>query len=104
MLVCPHSTLREASMLRIAIALTALSFAGSGPASHGAPSAAPPPRPPPVDCHDATHRAIGFWVGDWNVSDTQSATPIAQSRIEWVFDGCAIRETYTQTVGPNGTA
>ncbi len=64
-----------------------------------ASQAAPPPA---VDCQDEAHRAIGYWVGDWNVVDTASSTPVASSRIEWAVDGCAIRETYEQKVGPNG--
>lgn len=58
--------------------------------------------PPSVDCQDETHRAIGYWVGEWNVVDTASSAPVASSRIEWVVDGCAIRETYEQTIGPGG--
>ncbi|HEY2396857.1 MAG TPA: hypothetical protein VGH81_12905 [Rudaea sp.] len=86
-------------MWRLAVSIVVLSFAGiASPATH----VAPPPKRPPVDCHDADHRAIGFWVGAWSVIDTGSSTPIADSRIEWMYDGCAIRETYTQTVGPGG--
>lgn len=55
-----------------------------------------------VDCGDAARRAIGYWIGEWIVSDTASSTPIAESRIEWVVDGCAIRESYEQKTGPGG--
>lgn len=61
-----------------------------------------PPAPPPVDCHDATHRAAGFWVGHWSLSPTGSKTPVATSRIEWILDGCAIKESFEQTIGPGG--
>jgi hypothetical protein len=60
-----------------------------------------PPRPP-VDCHDAAHRALDFWIGDWAVFDNRSKTLVAHSRIEPVMDGCALSETYEQTVGPGG--
>lgn len=67
-----------------------------------APSAPPPPAPPKIDCQDQAHRAIGFWVGRWTVIDTASGTPVAESRIEWILGGCAIRETYDQATGPGG--
>lgn len=66
-------------------------------------SATPPaiPAAPAVDCNDADHRAFDFWIGDWNVSPTGSDLVIAQSRIEKIV-GCAISETYDQSVGPKG--
>lgn len=67
--------------------------------AQNAPPPAPPSRPP-VDCNDAAHRAYDYFVGDWDVTDTRSGSPIARSRIEKVMGGCAIRETYDQTVGP----
>jgi hypothetical protein len=63
---------------------------------------APPPNRPAIDCTDQAHRAIEFWIGDWNVTDTASSKPIADSRIEWVVGGCGVRETYAQSVGPDG--
>lgn len=55
-----------------------------------------------VDCGDATRRAIAYWIGDWTVMDTASSAPVAESRIEWAVDGCAIRESYEQKTGPGG--
>ena len=66
----------------------------------GAFGGAKPPAPAPVDCHDAIHRAAGFWVGHWSVSPTGSKTPVATSRIEWILGGCAIKESFAQTIGP----
>ena len=57
----------------------------------------------PVDCTDADHRAFDFWLGDWSVTAVASGTVVAESRIESVAGGCAIQETYHQTVGPGGT-
>lgn len=56
-----------------------------------------PPAPPKVDCADADHRAFDFWIGDWDVYSGSSR--VAHSRIEKIV-GCAISETYDQTVGP----
>ena len=66
-----------------------------------APQATPPPAPPKVDCSDADHRALDFWVGDWDVFAKGSNKPIAHSRIEKIV-GCAISETFDQSIGPNG--
>ena len=61
-----------------------------------------PPKQAPIDCKDATHRAAGFWVGHWSVSPTGTKTPIATSHIEWILDGCAIKESFAQSIGPGG--
>jgi hypothetical protein len=66
-----------------------------------APQTTPPPAPPKVDCNDADHRALDFWVGDWVVYAKGSAKPVAHSRIEKIV-GCAISETFDQSIGPNG--
>ena len=65
------------------------------------PQTAPPPAPPKVDCTDADHRALDFWVGDWDVYATPSNTLVAHSRIEKIV-GCAISETYDQFAGKSG--
>src|SRR5690348_12766037 len=67
-----------------------------------AAAGAAPPKQPPIDCKDAIHRAPGFWVGHWSVSPTGTKTPVATSRIEWIVGGCAIRESFEQTIGPGG--
>ncbi len=66
-----------------------------------APQTTPPPAPPKVDCTDADHRALDFWIGDWDVYATGSETKVAHSRIEKIV-GCAISETYDQFTGPAG--
>ena len=78
--------------------LLAFTLANTAPA----PAPAPLPAPPQVDCADADHAAFNFWIGTWTVSDTASGSRVATSRIEPVVGGCAIRETYHQTVGPAG--
>lgn len=88
-------------MRRAALALIALAALATSAAR--AQTAPPAPAPPPVNCKDAAHLAVGFWVGEWNVYATGfDAGPIATSRIEWVVGGCGIRETYDQTIGPGG--
>jgi len=65
------------------------------------PQTTPPPAPPKVDCGDADHRALDFWIGDWDVYAAGSDYPVAHSRIERIV-GCAISETFDQSTGPNG--
>ncbi len=58
--------------------------------------------PPPIDCSDADHSAFNFWVGEWIVSPTGTAVDVATSRIESVSNGCAIEESYHQTLNRQG--
>lgn len=67
----------------------------------GAPQTKPPPAPPKVDCSDAEHRALDFWIGDWDVYSAGSSQRVAHSKIEKIV-GCAISETFDQSIGPNG--
>ena len=62
---------------------------------------AAPLAPPTIDCNDSDHRAFDFWIGDWDVRPTGTDTVIARSRIEKIV-GCAISETFDQTVGRGG--
>jgi hypothetical protein len=66
-----------------------------------APQTTPPPKPPTVDCTDANHRALDFWIGDWDVYAAGSDYPVAHSKIEKIV-GCAISETFDQFTGPGG--
>jgi hypothetical protein len=66
-----------------------------------APQATPPPSPPKVDCSDADHHALDFWIGDWDVYPAGSSQRVAHSKIEKIV-GCAISETFDQSTGPNG--
>ena len=82
----------------IHIALLALALQTTPPAQ-AAPPAPPPPR---IDCADADHSAFNFWLGEWDVSPTGTATVVARSVISPAAGGCAIEENYHQTIGPGG--
>lgn len=69
-------------------------------AAQTTPATTPPPAPPKVDCTDADHTAFDFWIGEWDVY--AGTTKVARSRIEKIV-GCAISETYDQTIGPGNT-
>lgn len=74
------------------------------PAAPTAPVATPQPKsaatPPP--CATVTHRAFDFWVGDWDVTPTGAAQLVAHSKIERLYDGCAIRENWMPLKGSGG--
>lgn len=64
-------------------------------------AAAPPPPPPP--CASEAHGAFDFWVGEWDVWPNQEgAAKVADSRIEKLFNGCGIRETWLPLKGSTG--
>lgn len=73
-------------------------------ALHASAAEPPPAPPPPVDCGDADHRALDFWLGAWRVFDTASNKEVAESMIERKPGGCSISESYWQRVGPAGEA
>ena len=74
--------------------------AALGPAPAAAQTAAP--APPPPACSGPEHRQFDFWVGDWNVSQTGQSSEVARSRVERLFQGCVIRETWMPARGGGG--
>ena len=57
------------------------------------PALAPAASPPPA-CTSTAHRAFDFWVGEWSVTQTGKPKPVADSKIEKLYAGCAIRENW----------
>jgi hypothetical protein len=61
------------------------------------------PSPAPTGCHSQEHQHFDFWVGRWNVySKAAPDTKIADSLIEALYDGCAIRENWKPLKGSGG--
>lgn len=58
------------------------------------------PRPPA--CAAAEHRQFDFWVGEWDVYPTAGGEQVARSRIEKLYQGCAIRENWMPIRGGGG--
>lgn len=54
------------------------------------------------DCSAAEHRQLDFWLGDWSVTETATGLAVGRSRIEPVYKGCAVRETYEGADGFEG--
>ena len=64
-----------------------------------APAPTAPPRAP---CAASEFAALDFWVGDWAVYPAGKDTQVAESRIEKLYGGCAIRENWMPLKGPGG--
>ena len=59
------------------------------------------PTPPPA-CTAAEHRQFDFWVGEWTVTQTGKPDVVANSLIEKLYGGCAIRENWMPFKGAGG--
>ena len=81
--------------------ILALSLAQAAPATAATP---PTPPPAPPKCEGANHEAFDFWVGDWDVFPAGGDAKVADSRIEKVSAGCAIRETWMPLQGRWGSS
>ena len=53
-------------------------------------------------CHAAPHHALDFWVGEWNVNDTRSGTPVGTSSVQSILDGCVVFENWSGRGGGTG--
>lgn len=53
-------------------------------------------------CDLATHRALDFWIGDWDVFEINGSEPVARARIEPILNGCVLHETYMAAEGHSG--
>ena len=62
----------------------------------GAPLAAAAAGPPAHPCDSAPFRQFDFWVGEWDVFDTRTGEPAGHSRVERLYDGCALRENWSE--------
>ena len=72
------------------------------PLAQEAAPAAPPP--PPNPCAAEEYAAFDFWLGEWDVYQTDTDTQVATSRIEKVSNGCAVRETWMPLRGGGGAS
>lgn len=86
----------RAPILRLVLGLLALSL---GPAASGPAFAQASPVQP---CSGAEHRALDFWLGEWNVVDETSGKLVGSNRIERLWSGCALFEQFTGADGFRG--
>jgi len=57
--------------------------------------------PPIPDCKAPEHHQFDFWIGRWNVFETQTGKRAGSSLIEGMYRGCVLRENWSddQLVG-----
>lgn len=60
------------------------------------------PTPAPAPCASTKHHEFDFWVGRWDVRPYAGGAVVAQSLIESLYGGCAIRENWMPLKGGGG--
>jgi hypothetical protein len=60
------------------------------------------PAPPLPACAGEAYAAFDFWVGDWDVYPSGKDKLVAHSKIEKLYNGCAIRENWMPARGNQG--
>lgn len=64
--------------------------------------AAPPQ--PAAACTTPEHSQFDFWLGYWEVYRTGTDRMVGRNQIEKLYDGCAIRESWTPLTGAGGSS
>jgi hypothetical protein len=54
------------------------------------------PTPAPPKCDKPENRQFDFWIGHWTVVNTKDGSPGGQSLIEKLYDGCTLRENWSE--------
>lgn len=65
------------------------------------PQPAATPAPPPPPCEDEIYHAFDFWIGDWDVYDTDDNL-VGTNSITRAERGCLLVEHWTNTGGGTG--
>jgi hypothetical protein len=55
-----------------------------------------PPTPVTPACTKPENRQFDFWVGHWRVINTKDRQSAGESRIEKIYEGCTIRENWSE--------
>ena len=59
-------------------------------------TAADPALAKPPACAAPEHRQFDFWIGKWDVVNTKDKVPAGSSLIESLYDGCVLRENWSE--------
>jgi hypothetical protein len=79
--------------LRFLVLGAAAHLAAAAPAQPAA--AAQEQTAAPARCDEPQHHQLDFWVGEWQVFDTQTNTLLAFDRVEKQYEGCVVIENLT---------
>jgi len=91
-------TLRDGGRLRVVATLALFSMIAAVPRVAFSQAAAAPPA-----CTASEYRQFDFWVGRWDVYSKKSPEKkVAQSLIERLYSGCAVRENWMPLSGGDG--
>lgn len=90
------------------VAARALAGAADAPPTAGAvpvaaSSPAPAAQPTVAPCSAAEHRQFDFWLGEWEVHDSQGVLQ-GTNRITSILGGCALAENWVGAKGLVGTS
>ncbi|HEY6252412.1 MAG TPA: nuclear transport factor 2 family protein [Candidatus Angelobacter sp.] len=58
--------------------------------------------PASASCAAPEYRHFDFWIGDWDVFESDKATPVAHVLVDRILGGCVLREDYQDTEGHKG--
>lgn len=64
-------------------------------------AAAAPAHADPV-CNAPEYRQFDFWLGDWEVFDTQARSSVARLQVQSILNGCVLLEIYRDLSGNEG--
>jgi hypothetical protein len=53
-------------------------------------------------CRKGAHRALDFWVGEWDVRDSAAGHRVGTSTIERILDDCVVLENWSGALGGEG--
>jgi len=53
-------------------------------------------------CTSPEYRQFDFWIGDWDVFETDSGTSTAHVRVDGILGGCVLHEHYEDNTGAVG--
>lgn len=56
----------------------------------------------PAGCAEPEYRQFDFWLGDWNVFESDGTTAVGRVRVDKALDGCALLESYEDRKGLTG--
>lgn len=78
-------------------------FAAASAAYADTPQAPPATQAPPnFACPSVEYTQFRFWIGEWNVTQTNGGGPAGDSKIELLDHGCVIFENWKSKAGGSG--